>query len=62
MSRCFFGLQPGAVCTGTVHFFGLNSARLVEKGMIRQRGADWIFISAEPQEITEETTDDEIAE
>lgn len=43
MRKIFRGLKPGDVCTGTVHRFNLQSARLVKLGYIEAGNGEWIF-------------------
>ena len=34
LRHCFTGIEPGDFCLGTVYFYGLNSRRLIEQGVI----------------------------
>ena len=45
LRRVFAGVAPGTVCTGTVHFFKLDTKRLLDRGVLEltDRGTDYVF-------------------
>ena len=46
LRRAFAGVAPGDVCTGTVHFFGLNAKALLDRKVIRlnERETDYVLV------------------
>jgi hypothetical protein len=38
--RYFTGISRGEVCTGTIQFYGLQAARLVESGLVSLENPD----------------------
>lgn len=46
LRRCFAGVNPGDRCTGTVHFYGLNSTALLDRKVIRlsEDGRDYYLV------------------
>jgi hypothetical protein len=53
LRRVFAGIDPGTVCTGTVHFFRLDVQRLIDARVIELNaaGTDYVFrgLPSEPQ-------------
>lgn len=37
LSRYFKDIEPGTICTGTIHFFGLDSKSLMKMGVIKKQ-------------------------
>lgn len=69
LSRYFKGIEPGTICTGTVHYFGLDAKKLQKLGVIKrqevqrqgcQKTNEYIFVGLNENFITEEMTSEAI--
>lgn len=43
LKQLFKDVPVGSICTGTVHYYNLDSARLLKTGIIKEEGGQYFF-------------------
>ena len=43
LKQIFRDVPVGSVCTGTVHYYNLNSTHLIKSGIIKEEGGQYFF-------------------